>query len=69
MEIVERDCLLNMAEKRDEPERVLERLRPKLILAFEFNLGDLADLMHSEGFPQIVIMQLLLQKNRPTTTM
>ena len=49
MEIIER-LLLNMAEKCDEPERVLERLRPKLILAFEFNLRDLANLMHSEGF-------------------
>ena len=34
----------------DEPESVLERLRPKLILAFKFNLRDLANLMQSVGF-------------------
>ena len=39
-----------MAGIGEEPESVLERLRPKLILAFEFNLRDIADLMHSEGF-------------------
>ena len=33
-----------------ELEIVLERLRPKLILVFKFNLRDLADLMQSEGF-------------------
>ena len=34
----------------DQPESALERLRTKLILAFQFNLRDLADLMHREGF-------------------
>ena len=34
----------------DQLESALERLRPKLILAFQFNLKDLADLMHGEGF-------------------
>jgi len=28
----------------------LEKLKPKLILAFKFNLRDLADLMKAEGF-------------------
>ena len=40
-----------MAEPgKDDPRSVLERLRPKLISAFQFNLRDLADLMHSEDF-------------------
>ena len=41
--------LTDMAGKED-PRSVLEQLRPKLILAFQFNLRDLAYLMHSEGF-------------------
>ena len=39
-----------MAGMVDEPETLLEMLRPKLIMAFQFNLRDLADLMKSEGF-------------------
>ena len=34
----------------DEPVSLLEKLRPKLILEFKFNLRDLANLMHPEGF-------------------
>ena len=35
---------------KDVTRSVLERLRPKLILAFQFNLRDLADLMQRECF-------------------
>ena len=39
-----------MAGVDDNPESVLERLRPKLTEAFKFNLKDLANLMQSKGF-------------------
>ena len=35
---------------KDIPQSLLERLRPKLILAFQFNLRHLANLMQREGF-------------------
>ena len=34
----------------EEPVNLLEKLRPKLILEFKFNLRNLANLMHPEGF-------------------